>query len=324
MANADLLSAMAVLVSAVDTGSFTAAARRHRMTPSAVSKLVARLEHRLGARLLLRSTRRMTLTEEGVRFCERARTILDEVDQLEREVASRRAAPSGLVRMSAPLLFGELMLMPALIEFQRRFPQVRFDVELSDRVVDFFESALDLTVRMTREPPLSSVARKIGEDRRVLCASPAYLRAHPAPRVLADLEHHDCIVFSGRHSGDQWRLHPERGNPDVVSLRVRGSMRCNNTRAAHHAALAGVGIAELPLLLVRDDLRRGALLPLLDELVPAERSIYLVYLSSRMLPTAVRELLKFLELTFTTSALLDPELPSPRRRRAPSAVAARA
>jgi LysR family transcriptional activator of dmlA len=306
MAEADLLTGMAVLVSAADHGSFTAAARRHGITPSAVSKLVARLEQRIGARLLQRSTRRMALTEDGVRFCQRARAILEDVQQLEREAASRREVPAGLVRLSAPLLIGEVLLMPALQEFQRRFPRVQLDVELSDRLVDLFEHPIDLAVRMTREPPPSAVARKVGEDRRVLCASPAYLRERPAPTRVHDLLAHECIVFSGRPAGAQWRLHPEPGSAEIATLQVGGRLRCNNTRSIHGAALAGAGIAELPLYLVRDDLRRGDLVAVLPELVPAERSIYLVYLAPRFMPSAVRELVTFLAATFADAALTEP------------------
>ncbi|MCE9573974.1 MAG: substrate binding domain-containing protein, partial [Deltaproteobacteria bacterium] len=220
---------------------------------------------------------------------------------LEREMASRHGVPSGQVRLSVPLTFGEIVVMPALIEFQRRFPQVRLDVELSDRVVDFFEQPIDLAIRMTSEPPAAAIARKIGDDRRVLCASPAYLRAHPRPRTARDLADHDCILFAGRRAASEWGLLAAPGSSTIEAVQVRGRMRCNNTRSLHLAARAGLGIANLPLYLVRDDLQEGALVTVLDELVPGDRSIYLVYPAARFMPTAVRELVTFLVDAFAAA-----------------------
>jgi LysR family transcriptional regulator, transcriptional activator for dmlA len=304
-------AAMAVLITVADTGSFTQAARRHAITPSGVSKLVARLEHQLGVRLVQRSTRRLTLTDDGARYCARARTILADLADLEREMASRRAEPSGLVRLSTPLLLGEVVVLPAVLAFQRRHPRVRVDLEASDRVVDFTEEPLDIAIRMAAEPPPAAVARRVGADRRVLCASPAYLRARGAQRALAD---HDCIAFSGRRAGTEWSLRSVPGGEAHERVEVRGRLRCNNIRSVHAAALAGMGVANLPLYLVRDDLEAGRLVAVLDDHVPADRSIYVVYPATRYLPTAVRALAGHLVDSLAGSPLFATELP-PRKGR---------
>ena len=301
-------AALAVIVAIADTGSFTAAAAAHAMTPSGVSKLVARLERQLGVRLIQRSTRKLTLTDDGARYCARARSILADLAELERELASRRAEPSGVVRLTTPLLLGEALVVPALIAFQRRYPQVRVELELADRIVDFTAEPIDVAIRMAAEPPPAVVARRVGADRRVLCASPSYLRARPAPRTADALAAHDCIAFSGRRSHTEWALHQHPGGP-VAAVPVRGRLRCNSTRAIHAAALAGLGIANLPLYLVRDDLRAGALVAVLDELVPADRSIFVVYPATRHLPTAVRVLAGHLVDALTALPALATDLP---------------
>lgn len=311
-------SAMAVLVTVAATGSFTQAARRHALTPSGVSKLVARLERRLGVRLVERSTRRQTLTSDGARYCERARDILAELAALDDEMASRRAEPSGLVRLSTPLLLGEVVILPAVLGFQRKFPRVRVDLELTDRVIDFVEEPLDVAIRMAAEPPPAAVARRVGADRRVLCASPVYLAQRPAPTTATALADHDCLVFSGRRAGTEWALRTAPGADTTERVAVRGRLRCNNIRSVHAAALAGMGIANLPLYLVREDLRAGALVAVLDELVPADRSVYVVYPASRHLPSAVRALVGHLVDTLGGAPLFATELPaapSPGRAR---------
>src|SRR6185436_18088285 len=206
MAHQDSFNAMAAFVTAAELGSFTRAAAATGATPSAISKLVSRLERRLGALLLHRSTRRMTLTTNGQAYYARARTILDEVRDLEREVASQHEAPSGLVRVSAPLLYGEVCVAPALLAMQQRLPGVQLDLELTDEVADFFARPIDIAVRVGAKPPPFAVARRVGPDRRVLCASPGYLKQRPAPRRPAELRDHECMVFTGRKDGDTWRL----------------------------------------------------------------------------------------------------------------------
>ncbi len=289
MAHQDAFNAMAAFVTAAEVGSFTRAAAAVGATPSAISKLISRLERRLGTRLVQRSTRRMTLTSNGQAYYARARAILDEVRALEREVASQHEAPSGLVRVTAPLLYGEVCVTPALLALQHRLPQVQLELELTDQVADFFARPIDLAVRIGARPPPFAVARRVGDLRRVLCASPAYLKQRGTPRRPADLRDHECVVFTGRKDGDTWRLRSRARSSRVVPVRVSGRLRINNTRAMHQAALAGLGIADLPHYLVADDLAAGRLRAVLDELLVPERSIYVVYVASRFVPLRISE-----------------------------------
>lgn len=289
MAHQDSFNAMAAFVSAAELGSFTRAAAAVGATPSAISKLISRLERRLGALLLQRSTRRMTLTSNGQAYYARARAILDEVRALEREVASQHETPSGIVRVTAPLLYGEVCVAPALLALQQRLPGVQLDLELTDQVADFFARPIDIAVRMGARPPPFAVARRIGDDRRILCASPAYLKQRPAPRRPADLREHECLVFTGRKDADTWRLRSRAGSSRIVNVRVAGRLRINNTRSLHRAALAGLGVADLPHYLVAEDLAAGRLRPVLADLVVPERSIYVVYVASRFVPLRIAE-----------------------------------
>jgi DNA-binding transcriptional LysR family regulator len=290
VAHQDSFNAMAAFISAAELGSFSRAAAALDASPSAISKLVSRLERRLGTLLVHRSTRRMTLTANGQAYYARARAILDEVRALEREVASQHEAPSGLVRITAPLLYGEVCVAPALLALQERLPEVQLDLELTDQVADFFARPIDIAVRMALRPPPFAVARRIDADRRVLCASPAYLRQRGTPRRPDDLRGHEHVLFTGRKDSDTVRLRSRPKSSRMVQVRVGGRLRINNMRSLHAAALAGRGIADLPHYLVADDLAAGRLRAVLDELVVPERSIYVVYVASRFVPVRVSEI----------------------------------
>jgi DNA-binding transcriptional LysR family regulator len=225
MAHQDSFNAMAAFVTAAEAGSFTRAAAAVGATPSAISKLISRLERRLGALLVHRSTRRMTLTSNGQAYYARARAILDEVRALERAVASQHDVPSGLVRVSAPLLYGEVCVTPALLAIQQRLPRVQLDLELTDQVADFFARPIDIAVRVGARPPPFAVARHVGDDRRVLCASPGYLKQRPAPRRPAELRDHECIVFAGRKDGDTWRLRSSARTRRIAPVLIAGRLR---------------------------------------------------------------------------------------------------
>ncbi len=302
MAHQDSFNAMAAFVAAAELGSFTRAAVTLDATPSAISKLISRLEGRLGARLFQRSTRRMTLTTNGQAYYARARAILDEVRTLEREVASKHDTPSGLVRLTAPLLYGEVCVAPALLAIQQQLPEVGIDLELTDEVTDFFARPIDIAVRIAAEPPEFAVARRVGTDRRVLCASPSYLKRRGVPQAPGDLRQHECIVFTGRKDGEIWRLRARARSSQIVNVRVGGSLRINNTRSLHRATLAGMGIADLPYYLIADDLAAGRLRAVLDELTVPTRSIFVVYVASPHIPLRISEVARQL-----VSALREPE-----------------
>jgi DNA-binding transcriptional LysR family regulator len=295
----DTLTAMAAFLAAVDTGSFSGAAAKLGMTPSGVSKLVARLEGRLKTRLFRRSTRQMTLTDLGALYFERSRRIFEDLDALETMMEERDDVPRGVLRLTAPVVLGHVRVLPAVVAFRKTFPEVKVDLLLVDRVVDLIEERIDLAIRMTASPPQASIAKKLGDDVRTLCASPEYLERRGRPTRPQDLNTHDCLAFvpGGASDGPSapWRLHSEAGKP--VAFRVCGPMQVNNTLSLHEAALAGLGIADLPLYLVAEDLRAGRLQTVLDEFVVADRAVYAVY-PGRPVPARVREFVKLLVRQF--------------------------
>lgn len=285
----DVVSGMAVFVAVVEGGSLAAAARRTGLTPSAVSKLVARLERDLGAPLLRRTTRNMTVTDAGQTYFERAQTILDDLRAVEQEIAIDSAEPRGVLRASAPLLFGQTRVFPILIEFLKKTPGVSLDFDLSDRVVDMIGERIDLAVRITSEPPASFVARRVGTVRRVLCASPAYLRTRRAPIKPSDLAEHACLLLSGHSSTNVLRFRPENAGGSPESVRVNPRLRVSNTLSLLDAARAGLGIADLPRYLVEDDLRSRRLVCVLEPFAIDERGVFVIYAAGPFLPVRTRE-----------------------------------
>jgi DNA-binding transcriptional LysR family regulator len=288
----DLVSGMSVFVAVVETGSLAAAARRTRLTPSAVSKLVARLETRLGAQLLRRTTRSMTVTDAGQTFYERAGAVLAAIRGIEEEVAVGDVEPRGLVRVSASQFFGQGRVAPILVGFQKKFPRVSLDLDLTDRPVDMVGERTDVAVRITAAPPPSFVARRVGSIRRVLCASPAYLKNAPPPRRPGDLDRHSCLLIGGPSASPYWHFASD-GAPRT-SARIEPRLRVNSTLALHEAALAGLGIAELPSYLVEADLRARRLVRVLDQFAPTEIGVYVIYPPAALLPARVRALVKYL------------------------------
>jgi DNA-binding transcriptional LysR family regulator len=292
----DTLTAMAAFLAAVDEGSFSAAAAKLGMTPSGVSKLVARLERRLKGRLFHRSTRQMKLTDMGAIYVERSRRIFEDLDALQTVMVERDDVPRGVLRVTAPVVLGHVRVLPAVVAFRKAFPEVKVDLLLVDRVVDLIDESIDLAIRMTASPPQASVARKLGDDVRALCASPEYLARRGRPTRPQDLKKHDCLAFLPGAAGDgptaPWKLRSEAGKP--LALRVCGPMQMNNTLSLREACLAGLGIADLPAYLVAEDLGAGRLQSVLDEFVVVDRAIYAVYAPGRPTPARVREFVKVL------------------------------
>lgn len=292
MSERELVSGMSVFVAVVEGGSLAAAARSTGLTPSAVSKLVARLEQGFGTRLLRRTTRRMTVTDSGQVFYERARVVLEDLRAVEQEMASADAAPRGKLRVSASLHFGQVRVLPIVLAFMKKAPALSLELELTDRVVDLVNERVDIAVRVHSQPPASFVARRVGAVQRVLCASPSYLRAAGVPRAPAELAQHSCLQLLGDAGGQGWNF---RSNGAPVGVRVAPRIRLGNTAAIHEAAKAGLGIADLPDYLVEEDLQERRLARVLPQLQTAPSSVYVIYAPGRLLPTRVREAAGYLE-----------------------------
>ena len=282
---------MSVFVAAVDAGGFSAAARQMDLTPSAVSKQVSRLETRLGARLLNRSTRRISLTAAGREFYDRARAILADIDEAERAVGEASAAPQGTLRVTASISFGQRQIVPLIPEFTARFPDVRVEVIFSDRMIDIVEDGVDVAVRVSAPSDSALIARRLVPDRRIVCAAPDYIRRHGAPATPDDLARHNALIYSTVYS-DAWRF---EGPSGTHTVRVSSSFAANSGEAIRDMALGGHGVARLATFLVGPDIKAGRLVELLpDWRDPQENIIHAVFPSRRLVPPATRAFVDYL------------------------------
>lgn len=254
--------------------SFSAAAKALGVTSSSVSKQVARLEERLRVQLLRRTTRRVSVTEAGQLYAERASRILADVEDAARAVADFDGKPRGTLRISAPIVLGQFRVSPAVLACRARYPELRIELDLSDRVVDLVAERIDVAVRMAVEvSPASLVARRLASDIRMLCASPRYLRRYGTPRRIEDLADHDCLTLNLEPVA-RWTLVGPEGERVI---QVNGSLRASDILTLREAAIAGFGIANLPDYVVRDQLEDGTLRRVLPEYGASTRSIFAVH-----------------------------------------------
>ena len=288
----DQLAGMAIFARVVEENGFSAAARSMNLSKAAVSKQVARLEDRLGVRLLNRTTRRLGLTEAGRDYYERARRILAEVEDAEQAASSRLVHPRGLLRVNAPVTFGQTYLTPILPHFMKRWPELRVELTLMDRFVDLIDEGFDLAVRVAGMGNSPLIARRLCEARHIVCAAPSYLAARGTPQRPADLARHDCLLYSYLSSGDDWRFIGPDGRE--LGVRVDGPLRANNGDALRYAAAAGLGVVYSPDFMVADMLQQGVLVPLLPDWRTPEMAIQAVYPPGRPLGAKVRVFIDFL------------------------------
>ncbi|CAN5220915.1 LysR substrate-binding domain-containing protein [soil metagenome] len=283
---------MDAFVQVVDEGGFSAAARRLGMTPSAVSKLIARLERRLGSQLLQRSTRKLTMTAEGEYFYSRSQRVLADIDEAERGAAAD-AAPRGRVTLNTSVSFGHRMLLPLLPGLMAEWPQISVDLVMTDRIVDLLDERADIAVRWGPLPPSDLVARKLGETGQVIVASPAYLEAHGTPRSPEQLHEHSMLGFTYARRVPDWALSIEGS---VVDVPVTGRLRASDGETLRQLAIAGAGLARLSIYHVLPDLESGALVPVLERFNPHDVvPIHAVYRGKPgRLPARVRVVLDFL------------------------------
>ncbi|WP_018151433.1 LysR family transcriptional regulator [Leeia oryzae] len=282
---------MQTFASVVDTGSFVRAADALNMSKAAVSRYVADLEQRLGVRLLHRTTRKLSLTEEGRAFHARCKVLLDELEEAESEITASSAQASGLVKINVPVSFGILHLAPLWSDFMVQNPKVTLDVTLSDRVVDLVKEGYDLAVRIGSLHSSTLISRKLASTRMILCASPGYLAKHGAPSHPADLASHTVLAYSLLTMGEHWVLEGPEGK---TSVQVHPTLRTNSGDTCRAVALRDQGVILQPSFLVQDDLRSGALIELLPQYRSAEFGIYAVYPSRQYVSAKVRLLIDFL------------------------------
>ena len=288
----DRTAEMIAFVRAVETGGFSAAARDLGLTPSALSKLVGRLEDRLGVRLLHRTTRRLQLTAEGETFFNRARPILTALDEAEAEVAAAGAQPRGLLRLNCGSAFGRHQLTPAIPRFLERYPEIELDLTIDDLAPVPTDERYDLTIRIGALDESSAVARRICNLERVICAAPAYLERHGIPRTPDDLQRHNCLWITSLPALRRWPFDTDDG---IRVVHISGNIVANNAETVLQLAVAGVGITRLTDVIVGDALRRGALVPVLSEWHHVEPvPLYATYPSGRHLAPKVRAMMDFL------------------------------
>jgi DNA-binding transcriptional LysR family regulator len=281
------LQGISAFVHAVDAGSFTAAAARMGLSKSAVGKSVGRLEESLGTRLLARTTRSLNLTAEGQTYYRSCLRVLDELGSVEALLASHRQEAAGLLRVSLPVSFGQRWVMPVLHEIAQRHPKVSLEASFADRRVDLIEEGVDLVVRLGDPGDQANlVGRRIGVNRSVLCASPAYLAAKGRPQSLDELESHDCIAFARDGRPLPWLLANAKGHRINVNIKPRHTI--SHADALRDAALAGLGLAYLSTWLAADGLRTGRLECVLTPESIDDMPIYVLWPRSRDLAPKVR------------------------------------
>lgn len=288
----DALNDIAVFVQVVDNGSFTAAAERLGMSKSVVSKYVTRLEDRLGARLLNRTTRRLSLTEVGRAFYTRSQRGLLELEEAEAEVSRLQGEPRGQLRLNSPMSFGILHIAPLLPAFQARYPELRVDMVLDDRKVDLVEEGFDLAIRIGELPDSTLVARRLGPCRHVVCATPAHFERYGQPQVPEDLATHPALTFKYHSAPDEWRFLAPDGGYRQVALDSR--LQMNNSLALREALLAGAGVALTPTFVVGPDIRAGRLKAVLGDYTAMAVSIYAVYPQRKHLSPKIRAFVEFM------------------------------
>jgi DNA-binding transcriptional LysR family regulator len=288
----DRFNALATFAKVVEQGSFARAADRLSVSTSAVSRQVAELEAHLDVRLLNRTTRRLSLTEAGQAFYERCVQLLADLEETESSVRSTAVEPKGTLRVTCGVTFGERYLAPAIAEFADLHPQVSFDIDLSDRVVDLVEEGFDLAIRIGPVGNQALVSRRIGSTQFVCCASPAYLARHPAPVTPADLEQHACLGYTYAAVTSAWTFESRDGTRHTPRILPRH--RLNNGRMLAELAAAGLGIVLEPDFIVAPEVRSGRLQRLLTDYQPPRSPIAAVYPSRRHLSAKVRSFVDFL------------------------------
>jgi DNA-binding transcriptional LysR family regulator len=292
----DVIDLMRTFVAVADGGSFTAAAERLGLSRALASKYVAQLEERLGQQLLHRTTRSVALTDDGRAYLEPCRRLLDDFDDLEISASVRSRAPSGRIRLTAPLIIGEIYLADMLAAFIGRYPQVSIDLVLTDRFVNLIDEGFDLAIRAGELDDSSLIARRLAVTRAMVCASPAYIERHGAPQTPQELAGHTCIVDMNMRNGARWPFLVD-GRP--LRVEVSGPLSVNSATATRRLVLAGRGIGHCPAFVVAEDLASGRLVRLLQPYETGDLAISALLPQSRFPSPRVRLLIDFLARSFT-------------------------
>jgi len=313
---------MLVFSKVVQGGSLSAAARELGISPAVVSRTLAAMEARLGVRLINRTTRSLHLTDEGASYYETCSRILAEIEEADAAAAARRVEPQGMLRVALPASFGLNHIAPLIPRFAERYPKVELALSLSDRSVNLVEEGFDLAIRIAELKDSALAARKLAPNRRVVCASPAYLRQHDEPKTPQDLAKHNCLIATWEQGmAMTWEYKTPVGKRG--SVRVTGRYACDNWEVLREWAVAGLGVALKSTWDVRKHLEDGSLVPLLPGYdFSSDVGIYAVYPHRRHLPAKTRVFIDFLAESFGPEPYWDQPAGNPRsgRIKAPAPV----
>lgn len=287
----DRLDDLTVLVEVVDSGSLSAAAERLGLSASAISRRIAQMENRLNTRLLARTTRRIALTDAGATFCLRARAILAALDEAEQSLTDMGEEPRGTLRITMPVMFGQMRVAPLLPSYLRRYPGVTLEATLNDRVQRLIDEGFDLAIRAGRLADSSLIARRLRPLRLHVVASPDYLERRGVPQSPADLARHDCLTLLSGSGRSEWEFMV--GDRREI-LRPAGSFQADSLWLLRHAAVGGLGLARLADFIVEDDIRAGRLVPVLSALEVTDEAIHAVYPATRHVSPKVRSFIEHL------------------------------
>lgn len=292
----DVFSNIELFAKTIEAGSFSELGRRLHMAPSSISRQINALEKELGIRLLQRTTRKLSLTEAGQIYYQRISKILSELDEAQQAVSQLQTQPKGILRINAPVPFGERKLVPAIPEFLARYTEVQIDLTLEDRAIDLVKERVDLAIRIGKLDDSSIVARKLADNRFVVCGSKHYFNAHERPHVPEDLSQHNCLINSNIYNCNTWLF---RKNNLTKNITVTGNFQTNTGGAVYRAMMAHLGIAVLPTWFVDQDVKQGLLEIVLDEYevgLPSmiASGIYALYPAGQYLPPKVRVIIDYL------------------------------
>ncbi|WP_010188510.1 LysR family transcriptional regulator [Sphingomonas sp. PAMC 26605] len=286
----DRFDAIRTLIAAVDGGSLSAASRTLGMPLPTVSRKVSELEAHLGTQMVVRTSRKLMLTDSGTAFIQASRRILNDLDEAERAASGEYQAPRGELLITAPIMFGKLHILPVVLDFLRAYPDVNVRLVLADTVVDLVDNHVDVAARLGRLPDSGLVAIRLGEVRWITCASPDYLARRGTPATPADLADHDCLAFEGLQTSRSWSFASARGN-ETIGIRPR--LGVNTADALIEAAGDGLGIARMTSYQAAAALREGRLMRLLDEYEPETIPVHLIHTGPPLLPLKLRAFLDF-------------------------------
>ncbi len=282
--------AIPVFIAVIESGGFSAAAEKLGISKSAVSKRINKLEMQLGVRLLHRTTRKLSLTEAGERYFEHAAQALLAANQAEDAVTELQGEPQGTLKISTPMSFGRLHIAPLIPKLLKRYPKLQVNVVMDDRKVDLIAEGYDIAIRSGYLSDSTLIARKLAPLHQVLCASPDYVKRHKHPSTPAELNEHNCLLFSYSSDTNEWTLN-QKGYSETV--RVSGNYRVNNSEALLEALKEGVGIGRLPTFVAGPDLKAGRLIKILDTYHIPSQNFYAVFPEREYLPAKVRAFIDF-------------------------------